>query len=99
MDLLFSVAVSQLQDSPKSTPVGPVAGGIMGCFLILALGVYCYRHHVHRRSHQYITSLPDGQMPHMGNEIEDMDSPEDPDNGRDCRKFGEAGFHVGLILR
>ncbi|XP_076463028.1 VWFA and cache domain-containing protein 1-like [Babylonia areolata] len=43
----------------KSTPVGPVAGGIMGCFLLLALGVYCYRHHVHRHSHQYVSTLPD----------------------------------------
>lgn len=45
----------------KSTPVGPVAGGIMGCFLVLALGVYCYRHHIHRNSHQYITNLPENQ--------------------------------------
>ena len=45
----------------KSTPVGPVAGGIMGCFLVLALGVYCYRHHIHRSSHQYINNLPENQ--------------------------------------
>ncbi|XP_061168196.1 VWFA and cache domain-containing protein 1-like [Saccostrea echinata] len=52
------------QDKPipmKSTPVGPVAGGIMGCFLVLALGVYCYRHHIHRNSHQYISNLPENQ--------------------------------------
>uniref|UniRef100_A0A2C9LCW0 Uncharacterized protein n=1 Tax=Biomphalaria glabrata TaxID=6526 RepID=A0A2C9LCW0_BIOGL len=41
------------QTGVKSTPVGPVAGGIMGCFLLLALGVYCYRHHVHRSGTRY----------------------------------------------
>ena len=35
-----------------STPVGPVAGGIMACFLVLALAVYCYRHHVSRSHHE-----------------------------------------------
>ena len=37
----------------RTTPVGPVAGGIMGVFLVLALGVYCYRHHAHRTSPHY----------------------------------------------
>ena len=46
----------------KATPVGPVAGGIMGCFLLLALGVYCYRHHVHRAAHAYqAAALPGDQ--------------------------------------
>lgn len=45
------------QTNTKTTPVGPVAGGIMGCFLVLAMGVYCYRHHIHRTNHQYITTL------------------------------------------
>lgn len=30
------------------TPVGPVAGGIMGIFVLLVAGVYWYRHHVVR---------------------------------------------------
>lgn len=47
--------------------MGPVAGGIMGCFLVLALGVYCYRHHVHGNSHQYISSLPDQPAIRMSN--------------------------------
>ncbi|CAG0923168.1 unnamed protein product [Notodromas monacha] len=32
-------------DLAKSTPVGPVAGGIMAVFLFLALGAYCYWHY------------------------------------------------------
>lgn len=42
-------------------PVGPVAGGIMGCVLLLAIGIYCYRHHASRIGHRYEDSLPDGQ--------------------------------------
>lgn len=60
----------------KSTPVGPVAGGIMGCFLLLALGVYCYRHHIHRHSHQYVSTLPDN--PHRNSHYyEDEQEPTD----------------------
>lgn len=60
--LLSSAMANQEKPMPmKSTPVGPVAGGIMGCFLVLALGVYCYRHHIHRSSHQYINNLPENQ--------------------------------------
>lgn len=59
----ISAEVSELETvTMKSTPVGPVAGGIMGCFLLLALGVYCYRHHVHRHSHQYVSTLPDNNQ-------------------------------------
>jgi len=32
----------------RNTPVGPVAGAILGTFLVLALAVYCYRHNMHR---------------------------------------------------
>ena len=62
----------------KSTPVGPVAGGIMGCFLVLALAVYCYRHHVHRQTHQYITAAPDmcNRSP-IEKEPDDMDQPDE----------------------
>jgi len=80
------------EDKPvdfKSTPVGPVAGGIMGCFLVLALGVYCYRHHVHRNSHQYISSLPDTnlRMSNLDNELEEPEPLEE----------GGAG-HTNIVL-
>ena len=69
--------------SYRTTPVGPVAGGIMGCFLLLALGVYCYRHHMHRPHHQYITASPDNNvhMARLEQEPEDLDSPDDPSRG------------------
>lgn len=41
----------------KSAPVGPVAGGIMGCVMVLVLAVYAYRHQIHRRSHQHMSPL------------------------------------------
>ena len=41
----------------KSAPVGPVAGGIMGCIMVLVLAVYAYRHQIHRRSHQHMSPL------------------------------------------
>ena len=65
----------------KSTPVGPVAGGIMGCFLVLALGVYCYRHHVHRNSHQYISNLPEQpgiRMSHFDGKPDEDEISEEP---------------------
>ena len=39
----------------------------MGCLLVLALGVYCYRHHIHRNSHQYISNLPEQPGIRMSN--------------------------------
>ncbi|CAH1774319.1 unnamed protein product [Owenia fusiformis] len=78
-------AFAESQDvvSFKSTPVGPVAGGIMGCFLVLALGVYCYRHHVHRNNHQYVTTVTgaDGRMAHLDNEPDELEAPEDLGSG------------------
>lgn len=69
--------------STKSAPVGPVAGGIMGCFLMLALGVYCYRHRVHRNSLQYISTLPENQNRHSQfYETEDADQIEENANGK-----------------
>lgn len=67
----------------KTTPVGPVAGGIMGIFLVLALSVYCYRHHVHRTSHQYVTSLPENQarMSHYYYETEEPEPHEEIGTG------------------
>ncbi|XP_052058181.1 VWFA and cache domain-containing protein 1-like [Mytilus californianus] len=56
-DEVRAMAQNTEQTNTKTTPVGPVAGGIMGCFLVLAMGVYCYRHHIHRTNHQYITTL------------------------------------------
>lgn len=55
----------------------------MGCFLVLALGVYCYRHHVHRNSHHYIATLPDNhmRMNQLDNDLEEPEHSEDPTSG------------------
>ena len=69
----------------RSTPVGPVAGGIMGVFLVLALGLYCYRHHTTRITHSYMSSDSGGRMAHLDNELEEMDPMDDGANGGfDC---------------
>lgn len=68
--------------STKSAPVGPVAGGIMGCFLMLALAGYCYRQRVHRNSLQYISTLP--EQPNRNSqfyETEDLEPVDDSGNG------------------
>ncbi|KAH9496303.1 VWFA and cache domain-containing protein 1 [Bulinus truncatus] len=90
--------ISVEPDSPeqtgvKSTPVGPVAGGIMGCFLLLALGVYCYRHHVHRHSHHYMSTLPDNtnRISHYYNE-EDQEGADDISAGECHTNFVLASF-------
>lgn len=49
----------------KSAPVGPVAGGIMGCIMVLVLAVYAYRHQIHRRSHQHMSPLAAQGEPQM----------------------------------
>ncbi|CAL1540838.1 unnamed protein product [Lymnaea stagnalis] len=81
------------QTGVKSTPVGPVAGGIMGCFLLLALGVYCYRHHVHRHSHHYMSTLPDNtnRISHYYND-EEQDAAEDLSAGECHTNFVLASF-------
>ena len=80
-DEIKLLAMHDEQLSVRATPVGPVAGAFMGCFLVLALGVYCYKHHVHRNSHQYMTSSHDT---HRGSQLDnDMDEPdtlEEPGN-------------------
>ena len=63
----------------KSMPVGPVAGGIMACLLLLALAVYCYRCHTRRRSHRCNGSLPgEGRLHDSNVDFEDLD---DANNG------------------
>lgn len=79
LSVLFPSDTGEIETvAMKSTPVGPVAGGIMGCFLLLALGVYCYRHHVHRHAHQYVSTLPDN--PHRGSHYYNDEEPDGLDD-------------------
>lgn len=62
------------------TPVGPVAGGIMGCFIVLALGIYCYRHRALTRAggrHPYHQALPGGGGGGVGAGFEELLEGED----------------------
>lgn len=58
-----------------NAPVGPVAGGIMACFIILALSVYCFRAHSSRHGPHYITSLTDNVLhhSHFDNECDEIE--------------------------
>ena len=59
----------------KSMPVGPVAGGVMGCFVLLALAVYCYRCYSRRRSRHCDGSLPgDAHLHDSTVDFEDLDA-------------------------
>jgi len=59
----------------KSMPVGPVAGGVMGCFLLLALAVYCYRCYSRRRSRHCDGSLPgEAHLRDSTVDFEDLDA-------------------------
>uniref|UniRef100_T1INE1 VWFA domain-containing protein n=1 Tax=Strigamia maritima TaxID=126957 RepID=T1INE1_STRMM len=69
----------------KSTPVGPVAGGIMAAFIVLALAVYCYRHHVHRGSHLYVSTIADNaiRMSHL-DEADELEAHDECLTGGQC---------------
>lgn len=60
----------------RSTPFGPAAGATMGCFLLIAIMVYCYRSRVIRsNSAHYGMSHRCGTLPmaHLYNESDDAD--------------------------
>jgi len=77
--VLLAVAGGDKSLLNKSTPVGPVAGGIMGCFLLLALGIYCYRCYSHRHSRHCNGSLRgEARLRDSNVDFEDFD---DTNNG------------------
>ncbi|XP_064477328.1 VWFA and cache domain-containing protein 1-like [Ornithodoros turicata] len=60
----------------KSTALGPVAGVLIGCFLLMAVMVYCYRNRVGRNtSAHYGMASRCGPLPmaHLYNESDDAD--------------------------
>ncbi|KAB0394162.1 hypothetical protein E2I00_014387 [Balaenoptera physalus] len=68
----------------KSAPVGPVAGGIMGCIMVLVLAVYAYRHQIHRRNHQHMSPLAAQEMSVRMSNLEN-DRDERDDDGHEDR--------------
>ena len=74
----------------RSAPVGPVAGGILGCFLVLAVAVYCYRHHVtqSRYAHAYLSAgMGNGSSDLRMNALDDVPPDIEGPNGG----LGEGG--------
>ncbi|XP_078074535.1 VWFA and cache domain-containing protein 1 isoform X2 [Mustelus asterias] len=67
----------------KSAPVGPVAGGIMGCIMVLVLAVYAYRHQIHRRSHQHMSPLAAQEMSVRMSNLENDRDERDEDSHED----------------
>ena len=61
-----------------TAPVGLVAYGIMTCFIMLALSVYCYRYHSARNGPHYITSIADNlNHSHFDNEYDESEPQEE----------------------
>jgi len=91
--MLLAVAGADMSLLNKSMPVGPVAGGIMGCFLLLALGVYCYRCYSHRHSRHCNGALPgEGRLRDSNLDFEDFD---DANNGTvSCRLCRRRHCHL-----
>ncbi|XP_077463813.1 VWFA and cache domain-containing protein 1 [Stigmatopora argus] len=83
----------------KSAPVGPVAGGIMGCIMVLVLAVYAYRHQIHRRSHQHMSPLAAQEMSvRMSNLDNDRDDRDD-DSHEDRGIISNTRFIAAVIER
>ncbi|XP_019730967.1 VWFA and cache domain-containing protein 1 [Hippocampus comes] len=83
----------------KTAPVGPVAGGIMGCIMVLVLAVYAYRHQIHRRSHQHMSPLAAQEMSvRMSNLDNDRDERDD-DSHEDRGIISNTRFIAAVIER
>ena len=89
MPLLLAGTGADMSLINSSMPVGPVAGAIMGGFLLLALGVYCYRCYSHRRSHRCNGSLR-GEA-RLGDSNIDFEDLDDANNGN-------VSLHVFVFL-
>ena len=82
----------------KTAPVGPVAGGILGCFLIIALAIYCYRHHIHRTQNHYaVANGGQDNNFHLDNDLEDYDLKEDFISGNKAIYFPSIKFIQYLV--
>ena len=79
----------------KSMPVGPVAGGIMGCFLLLALAVYCYRCYSRRCLRHRDGSLPgEAGLRDSTVDFEDLDA----NDGTIMALYTQCLSHVNYTL-
>ncbi|XP_006825614.1 VWFA and cache domain-containing protein 1-like [Saccoglossus kowalevskii] len=78
----------------QSAPVGPVAGGIMGCILVLGLIMYVYRQHVQRLRRAEFSHTPETsvRMSQLDNE---RDHDEDPPDEQ--RTVGHTNIIIATI--
>uniref|UniRef100_F7DFT1 Cache domain-containing 1 n=1 Tax=Xenopus tropicalis TaxID=8364 RepID=F7DFT1_XENTR len=83
----------------KSAPVGPVAGGIMGCIMVLVLAVYAYRHQIHRRSHQHMSPLAAQEMSVRMSNLENDRDERDEDSHEDRGIISNTRFIAAVIER
>lgn len=83
----------------KSAPVGPVAGGIMGCIMVLVLAVYAYRHQIHRRSHQHMSPLAAQEMSVRMSNLENDRDERDDDGPEDRGIISNTRFIAAVIER
>ncbi|KAI1236902.1 hypothetical protein IHE44_0015160 [Lamprotornis superbus] len=83
----------------KSAPVGPVAGGIMGCIMVLVLAVYAYRHQIHRRSHQHMSPLAAQEMSVRMSNLENDRDERDDDSHEDRGIISNTRFIAAVIER
>ena len=89
----------------KGLPVGPVAGGVLTFFFLVAVSVYCYRQHTRRHSGGiYVGSLA-GQdrnglrMSQLDNDMEDPDMEHDADETTAVVSHEFSKFAESLNLR
>ncbi|KAK7076272.1 hypothetical protein SK128_020340, partial [Halocaridina rubra] len=66
----------------SGSPIGPVAGGIMAVFLLVALAVYCYRQHVGGSSHSLYTpanfqSRPNQHPVYQADPVHEIDNTDE----------------------
>ncbi|XP_048845318.1 VWFA and cache domain-containing protein 1-like isoform X2 [Brienomyrus brachyistius] len=80
----------------KSAPVGPVAGGIMGCIMVLVLAVYAYRHQIHRRSHQHMSPLAAQEM---SVRMSNLDNEREEDSHEDRGIISNTRFIAAVMER
>ncbi|KAM8889913.1 VWFA and cache domain-containing protein 1 [Synchiropus picturatus] len=83
----------------KSVPVGPVAGGIMGCIMVLVLAVYAYRHQIHRRSHQHMSPLAAQEMSVRMSNLDNERDERDDDSHEDRGIISNTRFIAAVIER
>ncbi|TMS20038.1 VWFA and cache domain-containing protein 1 [Larimichthys crocea] len=81
----------------KSAPVGPVAGGIMGCIMVLVLAVYAYRHQIHRRSHQHMSPLAAQEMSVRMSNLDNERDERDEDSHEDRGIISNTRFIAAVI--